>query len=132
MRSNRVTFIIVLQAIMILAGACAKKSDEPSTNRSRHTPTAGSTQISHSQGTPQQSNVYIEEVKAETHAEQAGQVLQDISEAKVQERAHNLKQPFGRLDAICTKAVSTCTDLLAADYVTDRHRELLAGKEARK
>lgn len=132
MKSNRAIFIIVLQAIVLLVGACSKKSDKPSANNSRQPSSANTSQVSRSQSTQKGSSVHFKEDKVETHAERTGQVLQDISEAKVSERTKDLKQTFGKLDDICAKAVGTCTDLLAANFVTDQDRELLTRKEAQK
>ena len=132
MKSDGLVFFVILIAIVILAGACSKKSEEPNTDNVRQMSSVNSSPVSYSQSTHEQSNVYFEEDQVEEPTEPVEQILQDISAAKVSEKTNDLKQTFGRLDAICTKAMGTCTALLAADYVTDQHKELLTRKEALK
>ena len=129
MKPQRLTFVLVLLGVILMLGACSEKTDSTSSSETGESRQTAS--ISGKRATPGHVPVIAEESSNEIDPSVAvDQVFRDLSEAKVQGNTHDLKQTFGKLDAICAIAVSTCDALLSVDYLTEQHRELLARKEA--
>ena len=129
MKPQRLTFFVVLLAVILMLGACSEKTDSTSSSKTGEIRQTAST--SGKRATPGHVTVIAKERSIEADpAADVDQVFRDLSEAKVQGNTHDLKQTFGKLDDICAIAVSTCDALLSADYLTEQHRELLARKEA--
>jgi len=126
-----VVFVVLYLALVaVLVQGCVDQSDDSSESAASQSQTNGSAYERYSNQS--EDTQYDDPVREEpaNQAEVAVQVLDDISEAEVDQRTQDLKAAFRHLGDICAKAVETRDALLSTPYTTNEEKQKVLEEES--